>query len=157
MTKISISNINSVASISEFYELQQTAKKFLPEIDNPVYIELWNEEEFRLYFKYGKTFLHQPIGQDKLCEGFHNLTEMDGVLTHQIAIIMNENWRITLKHELFHVICSNLLGVNNWNMIADIYAERRPIDPFELTAILISDQDKIKLLKDKVEQNDKSN
>jgi hypothetical protein len=158
MIKIEMKVINSCSNDCLNNEIEETIRKWIPVGCHPIYIELWRENEFREYFTKATTMLHQPIGPDKLPEGFHTFSEYNEILTHQIALIINENWKITLMHEIIHVICSEMVGVVFWKQIRDIFDDtRRSIDPFEYVAIVLSNPKIIYDLKGEIMLNERRN
>jgi hypothetical protein len=127
----------------------------LPCIKHSIYIELWDHEGFHDYFREIPSILNQPLGPDKELEGLYDFIELDNEdkLSHCIAIIMNENWEITLRHELIHMICAELVGKVYWDMLGEIYKDNRPNDPIEFIAIALSKPSLIPTLYDKVKTN----
>jgi len=140
MIKVETVNVNSDISETELIEARIICYDLCPvSLKHEIYIEFWSDEQFRSYFSCGKKMLEQPLGPDKLVEGFHDFS--NHILTtqrHEIAIIKNSNWRITLKHEMIHVYCAEILGMELWNKYGNLFKDQRFVDPFEYVAIALS-------------------
>jgi len=114
--------------------VNKTAQLFDYQIENPIYIELWSEEDFREYFSIGNIKIINPITEVyHKPNGFHQY----GITKeHEIAIIMNNIWRKTLYHELMHCYQSEVVGKIFYDQIAELYRDDRLNDPFEVQAEL---------------------
>jgi len=102
-------------------------------------IEIWDETSANSYFSEMPKMLKQPIGPDKLAEGFHELNLLDNIPTHQIMIVWNDHWKRTLTHEMTHVFCAELIGAEIWEKWRKIFQDNRQLDPFEFVSIACAD------------------
>jgi len=127
MIKIEIVNVDS--NIDQ-KEVRKLIGMFDYSIEKPIYIELWEENKFRTFFKMGNVKLKDPLtGKEHLLNGWYEKpTEK-----HEFAIVINKSWKKTLFHELMHCHQSETVGVL-WDMLSDIYEHKRMEDPFELQA-----------------------
>ena len=137
MQRITIDNINATYEVLD-ETIEFVVKRFtLAQSNHPIIVELWNQYDFDDYF-HPPSVLDQPLGPNKRCEGYYQFVAIEGVLTHAIAIILNPNWEITLKHELFHMICADLMGKMWWDQYGDAWMDHRSADPFEYLAIAVA-------------------
>ena len=100
-----------------------------------VYIEFWEEEKFRSYFKNADKKLINPItGETHYPNGLYTYRKKEK--EHGIAIILNSVWKKTLCHELMHCHQHEFLGRHLWKKIYKKYKGLRINNPLEITAEL---------------------
>jgi hypothetical protein len=131
---IDVNDLREDPSITEITNFCEKARKFLSRYHiayHSIYIELWHRPVFEKYFSITDGVYNPILKETRPRRGFHFI---EGEI-HKIAMIYEDGWEKTLRHELTHVIQAETLGFELYEKIfKEIYLNKREIDPFELQA-----------------------
>ncbi len=115
-------------------------------LQKDIYVEVWDRKSFENHFEFCKKnplIYDHALDQMKPVQGLYNPKTENQYYKgcyHNIAIVDDNHWMRTLCHEMIHAQQCEIMGINMWNQLGDIFVGQRKEDPIEAHASFMGDR-----------------